>query len=79
VLLPLEVDEKMEALKHYFGVTTSNGLVARGIETRRHDAPKFIKDFQTEMLYTLFDCEDSAEILSKGYENALLLVTRTKS
>lgn len=30
VLLPLEADEKMEALKHYFGVTTSNGLIARG-------------------------------------------------
>ena len=29
------------------------------------------------MLYTLFDCKDSAEVLSKGYENALLLVTRT--
>jgi len=27
--------------------------------------------------YTLFDCKDSAEVLSKGYENALLLVTRT--
>jgi len=29
------------------------------------------------LLYTLFDCKDSAEVLSKGYENALLLVTRT--
>jgi DNA polymerase elongation subunit (family B) len=29
------------------------------------------------MLYTLFDCKDSAEVLSKGYGNALLLVTRT--
>jgi DNA polymerase elongation subunit (family B) len=25
----------------------------------------------------LFDCNDSAEVLSNGYENALLLVTRT--
>jgi DNA polymerase elongation subunit (family B) len=29
------------------------------------------------LLYTLFDCKDSAEVLSKGYGNALLLVTRT--
>jgi DNA polymerase elongation subunit (family B) len=31
---------------------------------------------QTEILYTLFDCKDSSEILTKGYENALLLVTQ---
>ena len=77
VLLPLEADEKMEALKHYFGITQSNELTARGIEVRRHDAPNFIKEFQTELLYTLFDCKDSAEVLSKGYDNALLLVTKT--
>jgi DNA polymerase elongation subunit (family B) len=29
------------------------------------------------LLYTLFDCDDSAEVISKGYENALLLVTKT--
>jgi hypothetical protein len=27
-------------------------------------------------LYTLFDCKDSAEVANKGYENALLLVTK---
>lgn len=77
VLLPLEADEKMEALKHYFGVTQTNELISRGIEVRRHDAPNFIKEFQTELLYTLFDCKDSAEVLSKGYENTLLVVTKT--
>jgi len=77
VLLPLEADEKLEALKHYYGITHTNELIVRGIEARRHDAPNFIKDFQSELLYTLFDCKDSAEIVSRGYENALLLVTRT--
>jgi DNA polymerase elongation subunit (family B) len=38
VLLPLEADVKMEASKHYFGITQSNELIARGIEIRRHDA-----------------------------------------
>jgi DNA polymerase elongation subunit (family B) len=64
----------MEALKHYFGITQSNELIARGIEIRRHDEPNFIK---TQLLYTLFECKDSAEVLSKGFENALLLVTKT--
>jgi DNA polymerase elongation subunit (family B) len=77
VLLPLEADEKMEALKHYFGITQSNELIVRGIEIRKHDAPNFIKEFQTELLYTLFDCKDSAEVISKGYDNALLLITKT--
>lgn len=55
VLLPLEASERMEALKHYFGITHGGNLIARGIEIRRHDAPNFIKQFQTEFLYTLFD------------------------
>ena len=38
--------------------------------------PKFIKEFQTELLSTLFECKDVKEILDKGYENALLLVTK---
>ena len=76
MLLPLEADEKLEA-EHYYGITHTNELIVRGIVARRHDAPNFIKDFQSELLYTLFDCKDSAEIMSRGYEDALLLVTRT--
>ena len=37
VLLPLEADETIEVLKHYFGITFDNELVVRGIEIRRHD------------------------------------------
>ncbi|MFL6327220.1 MAG: DNA polymerase domain-containing protein [Nitrososphaeraceae archaeon] len=76
VLLPLEADEKIEVLKHYFGITFENELVVRGIEIRRHDIPNFIKQFQTQFLYTLFDCKDSSEIATKGYENALLHVAQ---
>jgi DNA polymerase elongation subunit (family B) len=39
--------------------------------------PRSLLEFQTEVLYTLFDCKHSAEVVLKGYENALLLVTRT--
>jgi DNA polymerase elongation subunit (family B) len=51
-------------------------MVVRGIEIRRHDIPAFIKRFQAQLLHTLFDCKDCSEILKKGYENALLLVTK---
>ncbi len=77
MLLPLEADERLEALKHYFGVTYAGELIARGIELRRHDTPNFIKEFQTEVLHILFDCKNSDEVMSNGYEKALLLVTNT--
>jgi DNA polymerase elongation subunit (family B) len=51
-------------------------LVVRDIEIRRHDIPNCIKQFQTGLLYTFFNRKDSAEVVSKGYENALLLVTK---
>jgi hypothetical protein len=31
VLLPLEADEMIEVLKHYFGITFDNELVVRGM------------------------------------------------
>ena len=77
VLLPLEADEKLEALKHYFGITYRGELVMRGIETRRHDTPNFIKQFQTELLYTLFNCDNTTEIHDKTLEEALLCITKT--
>jgi DNA polymerase elongation subunit (family B) len=76
ILLPLEASEQMEALKQYYGITHEGELVVRGIEARRYDTPRFIKQFQTELLHTLFDCKDIEEVVNKGYENALLLVTK---
>lgn len=54
----------------YYGLTYDNLLVTRGIETRRHDSTAFIKQFQSTLLSTLFDCSSSEEILTDGYENA---------
>ena len=67
----------MEALKHYFGITFDGELVTRGIERRRHDTPNFIKDFQTGLLYTLFDADSAKEITERTLEKALLCVTKT--
>jgi hypothetical protein len=74
VLLYIEADEKMEAKKHYFGLTYENQLITRGIDTRRHDSPSFIKEFQTILLSKLFSCNSSKEVLTTGYENALFYV-----
>src|ERR687892_327335 len=77
VLLYVEADEKMEASKHYFGFTYDNQLITRGIETRRHDSPTFIKEFQRKLLTKLFDCDTFEEVLTTGYGNALLHITQT--
>jgi DNA polymerase family B len=77
VLLYIEADEKMEARKHYFGITHDSQLITRGIDTRRHDSPTFIKEFQTTLLTKLFDCESFEDVLTTGYQNALLYITHS--
>jgi DNA polymerase elongation subunit (family B) len=77
VLLYIEADEKMEARKHYFGMTYDNKLITRGIDTRRHDAPAFIKEFQTTLLSKLFDCNTAEEVITTGYGNALSYITKS--
>jgi DNA polymerase elongation subunit (family B) len=77
VSLHVEADEKSEARKHYYGLTNDNRLITHGIDTRRHDSPTFIKQFQTSLLLTLFDCNNSEEVLKTGYETAVLYVTQS--
>jgi DNA polymerase elongation subunit (family B) len=77
VLLYIEADDKMEARKHYYGLTYDNQLITRGIDTRRHDSPVFIKEFQRTLLSKLFDCNSLEDVLSNGYENALLYITHS--
>jgi DNA polymerase elongation subunit (family B) len=76
VLLYIEADDKMEAKKHYFGLTYDGQLITRGIDTRRHDSPIFIKEFQTRLLSKLFDCNTAEEVQTTGYQNALEYITR---
>ena len=78
LLLPLEADPStnMEAQKHYFGVLYDGELVARGIELRRHDTPAFIKEFQAELIQTLFNCTTVEEVNSVGYEHAMMVITK---
>jgi DNA polymerase elongation subunit (family B) len=77
VLLYIEADEKLEARKHYYGITYDNQLITRGIDTRRHDSPAFLKEFQTALLSNLFDCNSAEEVLTTGYENALQHITHS--
>ena len=76
VLLPLESDPSgnMEAQKHYFGVLTNGELVARGIEMRRHDTPRFIMEFQRDLILALLSGENYEEVRMEGYAKARELI-----
>ena len=67
----------MEARKHYYGLTHDDKLITRGIDTRRHDSPVFIKQFQTTLLSKLLSCNNYEEVLTTGYQNALLYITQS--
>jgi DNA polymerase elongation subunit (family B) len=79
LLLPLESDPSgnMEAQKNYLGLLTDGELLTRGIECRRHDCPPFIKNFQENLIRTLFDVETPEEVYSIGYKKALHYVFKT--
>jgi len=73
-LLPLTKSTalgNMEAQKHYFGVLTSGEPLTRGVETRRHDCPRFVKAFQNKLIQTLFDAETAEEVYASGYKRAV--------
>ncbi|MBO3803122.1 MAG: hypothetical protein JTT11_04505 [Candidatus Brockarchaeota archaeon] len=78
-LLPLESDPSgsMEAQKRYFGILTNGELVARGIEARRHDTPRFIARFQRDLILALFDCENLGQVRTVGYARARKLAAES--
>jgi DNA polymerase elongation subunit (family B) len=67
----------MEAQKHYFGILQNGELVMRGIETRRHDTPLFLKDFQENLIRKLFSPDIVEEVSSTGYREAVGYVHET--
>jgi len=68
-ILTIAVDSSFQLhLKHIgtpaliWNHATKGELVIRGIEIRKHDIPNFIKQFQAELLYTLFNCKANPEV-----------------
>ena len=48
--LPSRENEEIAVPNRYFGIFKNGEIKMRGIETRRHDTPEFIRDVQTEIL-----------------------------
>ncbi len=53
------------ALNRYYGVMTNGKLKVRGIETRRSDTPRLIRDLQEAMLGKLAEAKTSSEFYQK--------------
>jgi DNA polymerase-2 len=48
--LPSRMDARVPVANRYFGVFQSGEVKVRGIEARRHDTPRFIKQLQLDMI-----------------------------
>ena len=67
--LPSRLNNKVPVANRYFGVFQSGEIKCRGIELRRHDTPKFISEFQNEVLELLArspDADHMPEYLTKA-------------
>jgi DNA polymerase-2 len=58
--LPSRVEPRLAVPNRYFGAFEDGSLKVRGIETRRHDTPGYIKETQQGMLAILAEARDAA-------------------
>ena len=58
--LPSRTEPRVSAANRYFGAFEDGQLKVRGIESRRHDTPRFIKETQLGMLDILAEGQDAA-------------------
>lgn len=61
VFLPSRQDPRLPVANRYFGVFRDGEIKMRGIETRRHDTPPFVKRAQNEMIEILAQATNRAE------------------
>lgn len=60
--LPSRQNKKIAVPNRYFGVFQNGEIKTRGIEIRRHDTPKFIRDAQMEILEMLAKAPNCASL-----------------
>jgi DNA polymerase elongation subunit (family B) len=63
VFLPSRIHSDVPVLNHYWGVTYDGKIKVRGIEIRRRDAPRVVKEFQQEIIDTLSSAESICEFM----------------
>lgn len=65
VFLPSKTHAGVPVLNRYYGVFDSGKIKVRGIEARRADTPKFIRDAQMDMIRVLAKARNSKEFMER--------------
>jgi len=73
ILLTQEADPEIEAARRFYGKLADGRVYYRGIELRRHDYPRFLKEYQQKLLETLLEAETVSDITSKQLQIAIQL------
>jgi DNA polymerase-2 len=83
--LPSEINPHLPVINRYFGVFEDDTLKTRGIESRRHDTPKFLSQCQNELLQILSQGNSISDIkqnkislIIKKIQNYLYLLKSRK-
>jgi DNA polymerase-2 len=63
--LPSKMHPRIGVLNRYYGVMENGKIKVRGLEVRRRDTPRFVFDAQTEMINTLAQANNVAELHAK--------------
>ncbi len=63
VFLPSRQHREIPVLNHYWAVTYAGEIKVRGIEIRRRDAPKIVKDAQMDIIKTLSSASGICEFM----------------
>jgi DNA polymerase elongation subunit (family B) len=78
VFLPSKTHASVPVLNRYYGVFENGKIKVRGIEARRRDTPKFIRNAQIDMIKVLAKARDSKQFLSKIPEALEILKVYTE-
>jgi len=61
--LPTKEFEGIGALNRYWGVKKDNEIKVRGIDIRRRDVPRIVKEYQREVMQIFSECSNEEEFM----------------
>jgi DNA polymerase elongation subunit (family B) len=77
VLLTQKSYPNLEATRRYYGKLSDGELYYRGIELRRHDSPRFLKQFEENLMKILLDAKSTEQIWQIQCRKAFNYVVET--
>jgi DNA polymerase elongation subunit (family B) len=65
VFMPSRANPRIPTLNHYWGIKTDGEIKYRGIDIRRRDTPKIVKDAQKAMIDVFLEAKTVKQFLAK--------------